>query len=76
MQQLKELNAFLQSQVIDTQDDITNVALATASIVAQAIITNPQASLPIQTLHNLIGGTKAADPKPFDGNQDKTGGFV
>ena len=38
LQQLKELNAFLQSRVTDTRDDITNVASAMASAVAQAII--------------------------------------
>ena len=52
LQQLKELNAFLQTQVADACDDITNVASATASAVAQAIATNPQASIPIQTSHN------------------------
>ena len=52
LQQLKELNAFLQTQVTDTCDDITNVASAMASAVAQAITMNPQASIPIQTLHN------------------------
>ena len=76
VQQLKELNAFLQSQVADTWDDITNVASSTASAVAQAIVTNPQASISIQTLHNLIQNTTAADPKPFNGNRDKTKEFV
>ena len=37
---------------------------------------NPQASIPIQTLHNLIRSAKAADPKPFDGNRDQTEEFV
>ena len=54
LQQLKELNAFLQTRVADTHDDITNVASAMASTVAQAIAMNPQASIPIQTSHNLI----------------------
>ena len=52
LQQLKESNAFLQTQVADTRDNITNVASAMASAVAQAITTNPQASIPIQTSHN------------------------
>ena len=52
LQQLKESNAFLQAQVTDTHDDITNVASATASAVAQAITMNPQASIPVQTSHN------------------------
>ena len=47
-----------------------------ASTVAQAIAMNPQASIPIQTSHNLIRSTKAADPKLFDGNQDQTEEFV
>ena len=68
LQQLKESNAFLQTQVADTCDDITNVASATASAVAQAITTNPQASIPIQTLHNLTRSAKTADPELFDGN--------
>ena len=62
LQQLKESNAFLQTRVADTRDDITNVASATASAVAQAIATNPQTS------HNPTRSAKAADPKPFDGN--------
>ena len=76
VQQLRELNAFLQSQVTDTRDDITNVASATASAVAQAIVVNPQASLPTQFSHNPVQSAKAADPKPFDGNRDKTEEFV
>ena len=52
LQQLRELNAFLQTRVTDTRDDITNVASAMASAVAQAIATNPQASIPVQTSHN------------------------
>ena len=47
LQQLKESNAFFQTRVADTHDDITNVASATASAVAQAIVTNPQASIPV-----------------------------
>ena len=70
------MNAFLQTQVADTCDDITNVASATASAVAQAIATNPQASIPVQTLHNPIQSAKAADPKLFDGNQDQTEEFM
>ena len=76
LQQLKELNAFLQTRVADTCDDVTNVASATASAVAQAIATNPQASIPIQTSHNPTRSAKAADPKPFNGNQDQTKEFV
>ena len=76
VQQLQESNAFLQSRVTDTCDDITNVASATASAVAQAIIANPQASIPVQSLHNPVPSAKAADPKPFDGNCDKTEEFV
>ena len=59
----------------DTRDDITNVALAT-SAVAQAIVANPQASIPIQTSHNPIQSAKAANPEPFDRNCDKTKEFV
>ena len=62
LQQLKESNAFLQTQVADTCDNITNVASATASAVAQAIATNPQTS------HNPTRSAKAANPEPFDGN--------
>ena len=68
LQQLKESNAFLQTQVAYTHDDITNVASATASTVAQAITTNPQANIPVQTSHNLTRSGKAADPEPFNGN--------
>ena len=57
-------------------DDITNVASATASAVAQAIVTNPQASIPIQSSHNPVRSAKAANPEPFDGNHDKTEEFV
>ena len=49
LQQLRESNAFLQNRVTDTRDDITNVASATASAVAQAIVANPQASIPAQS---------------------------
>ena len=60
LKQLKESNAFLQTRVADTRDNITNVASATASTVAQAIAstvaqaiaTNPQANIPVQTSHN------------------------
>ena len=58
------------------RDDITNVASATASTVAQAIVANPQASIPVQTSHNPVRSAKATDPKPFDGNRDKTKEFV
>ena len=76
LQQLKESNAFLQTQVADTHDDITNVASAMVSTVAQAIATNPQSSIPVHTSHNLTRSAKAADPEPFDGNQDQTKEFV
>ena len=52
------------------------MASATASTVAQAIATNPQASIPVQTLHNPTQSAKAADPEPFDGNRDQTEEFV
>ena len=35
-----------------------------------------QASIPIQTSHNPTRSAKAADPEPFDGNQDQTKEFV
>ena len=76
LQQLKELNAFLQTRVADMRDDITNVASATASAVVQAIAANPQASIPIQTSHNPTQSPKAADPELFDGNWDQTEEFV
>ena len=60
----------------DTHDDITIVALATASAVAQAIAANPQASIPVQTSHTSTRNAKAADPEPFNGNQDRTEEFV
>ena len=50
--------------------------MATASAVAQAIVANPQASIPAQTLHNPVQSVKAANPEPFDGNRDKTKEFV
>ena len=74
LQQLRESNAFLQTRVADTRDDITNVA--TASAVAQVIATNPQANIPVQTLHNPTQSAKAADPEPFNGNRDQTEEFV
>ena len=52
------------------------MASATASQVAQAIVANPQASIPVQTSHNPVWSAKAANPKPFDGNCDKTEEFV
>ena len=76
VQQLWESNAFLQSRVTDMCDDITNVASATASAVAQAVVANPQASIPTQSSHNPVRSAKAADPEPFDGNRDKTEEFV
>ena len=42
----------------------------------QAITMNPQASIPVQTLHNPTRSTKAADPELFDGNQDQTEEFI
>ena len=71
VQQLRESNTFLQSQVADTHNDITNVASASASAVAQAIVVNPQASIPVQILHNLTQSAKATDPEPFDRIRDK-----
>ena len=50
--------------------------MATASAVAQAIAMNPQASIPVQTSHNLIQSTKVADPEPFNRNQDQTNEFI
>ena len=44
--------------------------------MAQAIATNPQASIPTQTSHNSIRNAKAANPEPFDGNRDKTEEFI
>ena len=52
------------------------MASSTASAVPQAIVANPQASIPVQTLHNPVRSAKAADPEPFDGNCDKTEKFV
>ena len=52
------------------------MASATASAVAQAIATNPQASIPVQTSHNPTWSAKAADPELFDGNRDQTEEFV
>ena len=56
--------------------DITNVASTTTSAVAQVIAVNPQDSIPIQTLHNPTQSAKAADPEPFNGNQDQTEEFI
>ena len=52
------------------------MASATASAVAQAIAMNPQASIPVQTSHNLTRIAKGANPEPFDGNRDQTEEFV
>ena len=43
-----------------------------ASAVAQAIATNPQASIPVQTLQNLTQSAKAANPELFNGNRDQS----
>src|SRR6266481_8238520 len=76
VQQLQDSNMFLQSRVANTHDDITNVASATASAVAQAIVMNPQASIPVQSTHHPNKGMRATDPEPFDGNRDKMEEFV
>ena len=68
LQQLKESNTFLQTRVADTCDDISNVASAMASAVAQAMAMNPQASIPVQTSHNPTRSAKAANPELFNGN--------
>ncbi len=73
VQQLRETTMFLQSRVTNTHDDITNVASA-ASAVAQAITTNPQASIPVQS--HSSRNAKAAEPESFDGNWEKTKEFV
>ena len=52
------------------------IASTMALAVAQAIATNPQASVPIQTSHNPIQSAKATDPKPFDGNWVQTEEFI
>jgi len=57
-------------------DDITNVASATVSAVAQAITANPPASIPAQPMHHSNRGAKATDPKVFNRNRDKTEEFV
>ena len=44
--------------------------------MAQAIVVNPQASIPAQSSHNPTRSAKAPDPEPFDGNRDKTEEFV
>ena len=47
-----------------------------ASTVAQAIATNPQASIPVLTSHNPSQSAKAANPELFNGNRDQTEEFV
>src|SRR6266481_5290491 len=74
VQQLRETTTFLQSRVTDTHNDITNVASATASVVAQAITTNPQASIPVQS--HSSRNAKATKPESFDGNWEKTKEFI
>ena len=44
--------------------------------MAQAIVANPQASIPTQSSHNPVWSAKAADPEPFDENCDKAKEFV
>ena len=71
------MNTFLQSQVADTHDDITNVALATASAVAQAIAMNPgQYSCPDLTPANPTHQSQPTDPEPFDRSWDKIEEFI
>jgi len=50
------------------------VASATASVVTQAIATNPQASIPVQS--HSSRNAKAAEPESFDGNWEKTEEFI
>ena len=47
-----------------------------ASTMAQAIATNTQASIPIQTSQNPIRSAKAANPELFNGNRDQTKEFI
>jgi len=76
VQQLQDTNTFLQSWVADTHNNITNVASAMASVVAQAISTNPQVNMPVQLVQNSSRSARAAESKTFNGNWDKTKEFV
>jgi len=70
--QLQAANNDLQTRVMDTSDDIANVASQAASAVAQTILTNMQAPTGGQSSRNA----KAADPEAFDGSRGKTEQFV
>jgi len=76
VQQLQDTNTFLQNCVANTHNNITNVASATASAVAQAIATNPYASVPVQPEQHSSWSARAAEPETFNGNQDKMEEFI
>src|SRR5882724_3705009 len=70
--QLQAANNNLQTQVMDTPDDVANTASQAASAVAQTILTNGQAPTGGQSSRNA----KAADLKAFNGSRGKTEQFV
>jgi len=70
--QLQAANNNLQTRVIDTPDDVANVASKATSAVAQTILTNMQAPTGGQSLRNA----KATDPEALNGSLGKTEQFV
>ena len=62
----------LQTQMLDTPDNVANVASQAALAVAWTILTNVQAPTGGQPMRKA----KAANPETFDRSQEKTEQFV
>src|SRR5882724_8573454 len=70
--QLQVTNSNLQTQVMDTPDNVANVASQAALAVAHTILTSMQTSARGQLTRNA----KASDPEPFDRSWESTEQFV
>jgi len=70
--QLQVINNDLQTQMLDTLDDVANAASQAASAMAQVILTNVQAPTGGQPMRNA----KSPNPEIFDGSQEKTEQFI
>src|SRR5882724_2882916 len=70
--QLQAANNNFQTQMLDTPDDIVNMASQAALAVAQMILTNIQVPTGGQPMRNA----KAANPETFDGSREKTEQFI
>src|SRR5882724_6279085 len=70
--QLQAANNKLQTRVMDTPDDVANVASQAVLAVAQTILTNTHVPTGGQSLRNA----KAANPEAFNRSRGKTKQFV